>query len=192
MEKRKLALITGATAGIGEASSHILASAGYNLIINGRRVHSLERLEADIRSKYGVDCLSLSFDVQDRDAMTEAISGLKGEWKNIDILLNNAGLAAGLANVHDADWEDWDQMINTNVKGLINLTRLITPIMVSRKSGHIINITSIAGKEVYNKGSVHQSMLWMHLPKACALIWHHIMSRSHQLLRELSIPNSVW
>ena len=155
MKKGKLALITGATAGIGEASAHVLAAEGYNLIINGRRADSLLKLEAEVREKYGVECLSLPFDVQDRDAMTEAISGLKNEWRDIDLLLNSAGLAAGLANVHEADWDDWEQMINTNVKGLINLTRLVSPIMVSRQLGHIINITSIAGKEVYNKGSVY-------------------------------------
>ncbi len=155
MKKGKIALITGATAGIGEASAHLLAAEGYNLIINGRRVVSLRKLEARLREKYGIDVLSLPFDIQSRNELERAICGLSDEWSQIDLLVNNAGLAAGLADVYDADWNDWEQMIDTNVKGLVNLCRLITPMMVKRESGHIINITSIAGKEVYNKGSVY-------------------------------------
>lgn len=155
MGKKKIALITGATAGIGEASAHSLAAEGYNLIINGRRVESLRNLEAKLVDQYGINVLCLPFDIQNRDEIKSAVCGLSPEWSQIDLLLNNAGLAAGLADVHEADWDDWEQMIDTNVKGLVNICRLITPTMVERQSGHIINITSIAGKEVYSKGSVY-------------------------------------
>ena len=155
MGKSKIAFISGATAGIGEAAAHHLAAEGYKLILNGRRAEKLKLLESALKEEYSIDCLLLPFDVQNRDEMTQSISGIPEDWMDIDILLNNAGLAAGLATVHEADWEDWEQMINTNVKGLINLTRLVSPWMVKRQSGHIVNISSIAGKEVYNKGAVY-------------------------------------
>jgi NADP-dependent 3-hydroxy acid dehydrogenase YdfG len=155
MRNRNIAFITGATAGIGEATAHILAKKGYPLIINGRRRDRLEKLADTLSKEYKNPCLALPFDIRDREAISEAISSLPDEWSDIEILVNNAGLAAGLDTVHEADWDDWEQMVDTNLKGLINITRLITPSMVERKSGHIINITSIAGKEVYNKGSVY-------------------------------------
>ena len=155
MEKSKIVFISGATAGIGKATAHILASEGCDLIITGRRKESLKSLADELGEKYGIKCLTLPFDIQNRDEIVEAIDSIPEKWSEIDILVNNAGLAAGLDTVHEADWEDWEQMINTNVKGLIYLTRLITPGMVKRESGHVINITSIAGKEVYSKSSVY-------------------------------------
>ncbi len=151
----KLVFISGATAGIGKATATLLASEGYNLIINGRRESVLRDLENELRAKFGIKCWSLPFDVQSRSQMNEAFDNLPEDLRNIDILVNNAGLAAGLDPVHEGDWEDWDQMINTNIKGLLYLTRLISPGMVARESGHIINITSIAGKEVYSRSAVY-------------------------------------
>lgn len=155
MENPKIVFITGATSGIGKATAHLLASHGYHLIINGRRKDVLADLGRELQENYGVRCLSLSFDVRNRAEVEETLAGMKEEWQAIDVLINNAGLAAGLAPVHEADWDDWDQMIDTNVKGLLYLTRLLSPGMVERKSGHIINITSIAGKEAYANAAVY-------------------------------------
>ena len=155
MKRSKIVFISGATAGIGRATAYLLASEGYNLIINGRREGALLELENELQTKFGVKCISLSFDVQSRSQVSDAINSLGEEWRKIDILINNAGLAAGLDEVHEGNMEDWDQMINTNIKGLLYITRMISPGMVERKSGHIINITSIAGKEVYNKSAVY-------------------------------------
>lgn len=155
MMKEQTVLITGATSGIGEATARLLASEGLNLILTGRRNERLNSLCKELKDQYGIDCLPLDFDIRKIADVREALSGLEGKWQNIDILINNAGLAAGLAYVHEADWDDWEQMIDTNLKGLFYLSRLIAPGMVERGSGHIINITSIAGKEVYSKGSVY-------------------------------------
>ena len=155
MNKSGIVLLSGATSGIGEATAKILASEGYPLILNGRRADRLEKLADTLKKSYNIECLCLPFDVQDRDAMINAVDSIPVEWRNIQYLINNAGLAAGLDPVHKADWEDWEQMVNTNVKGLIYLTRLISPGMVERQAGHIINISSIAGKESYANGSVY-------------------------------------
>lgn len=155
MKKSGVVLITGASSGIGEATAHILARKGYPLILNGRRDDRLNKLAELLGKEYKAECLCLPFDVQDRDAMIEAINSIPEEWSSIEFLINNAGLAAGLDPVHKADWEDWEQMVNTNVKGLIYLTRQISPGMVERQRGHIINISSIAGKESYANGSVY-------------------------------------
>jgi len=155
MEKSKIVFISGATAGIGEATAYLLASEGYQLIINGRRQDKLQKLQKELIAKHDITCLALPFDVQDRDQTTDALKSLPKEWSKIDILINNAGLAAGLDFVHEADWDDWEQMVDTNIKGLMYLTRLISPGMVERESGHIINITSIAGKEAYTKASAY-------------------------------------
>jgi len=148
-------MITGATAGIGEATAKALAEKGFDLIITGRRKERLSALENEISKKTGVGVLSLSFDVRKRQQVKEAVENLPSEWKNIDILVNNAGLAAGLSHIHDGDYQDWEQMIDTNIKGLLYVTREVTPGMVERKSGHIVNIASVAGKEVYEKGNVY-------------------------------------
>jgi len=152
---RKIALITGATAGIGMATAEILAKNGYNLIITGRRKELLEGLKNELGVKYKSDVLTLHFDVRDRKQVEEAIDSLPNLWKNIDVLVNNAGLAAGLAPIHEGSTDDWDQMIDTNVKGLLYITRKIAPLMIERGSGHIVNISSIAAKETYENGNVY-------------------------------------
>ncbi|MDB5279972.1 MAG: NAD(P)-dependent oxidoreductase [Ferruginibacter sp.] len=151
----KIVLITGATSGIGEACARKFASAGYSLIITGRRTERLEKLKASLETEYPTEVISLTFDVQDRLAVNEAIEGLSAPWKQIDILINNAGLAAGRDLFEDADMDDWETMLNTNVHGLLYVSKAVLPFMIARKSGHIINMGSIAGKEVYEKGNVY-------------------------------------
>jgi 3-hydroxy acid dehydrogenase/malonic semialdehyde reductase len=152
---RKTVLITGATSGIGEATAIKFAEATYRLIITGRRKDRLNDLTEHLVQEYGIDVLPLCFDVRDLTQVEKYLGNLPEEWKNIDILVNNAGLAAGLSHIDDGDRDDWDRMIDTNVKGLLYVTRIIVPGMVSRQSGHIINISSIAGKEVYENGNVY-------------------------------------
>ena len=152
-----IALITGATAGIGRATALLLARNEYNVIITGRRSELLDKLELEIRSKTSAEVLSLCFDVRDRKAVELAAKSIPENWLSIDILVNNAGLAAGFSSIHEGDIDDWEQMIDTNIKGLLYITRAISPGMVDRKTGHIINIGSIAGKEVYEKGNVYCS-----------------------------------
>jgi len=151
----KIALITGATSGLGEAIALRLADEGYNVIITGRRKERLEELEKEIILKSKSKVASLSFDVRDYEQVAAAITGLPDEWKNIDVLVNNAGLAVGLSPIHEGVVDDWERMIDTNVKGLLYVTRIVSPVMVLRKSGHIINIGSIAGKNVYPNGGVY-------------------------------------
>lgn len=152
MEKRNV-LITGATSGIGEATARLLAKHNYNLIICGRRQDRLDKLSAELQSQTNVT--TLSFDVRDYDAVKAALQSLDGEWKNIDVLINNAGNAHGLDPVHRGSIADWDAMMDINVKGLLYVSREIMPAMTVRKSGHIINIGSVAGKEVYPNGNVY-------------------------------------
>lgn len=152
---RKIALITGATSGLGKAIALRLAKEGYDVIITGRRKERLDELEKEIEVKYEAKVLSLCFDVRVYAEVEKAINNLPEEWKNIDVLVNNAGLAAGLDPIHKGSLADWEQMIDTNVKGLLYVTRVISPAMVERKSGHIINIGSIAGKDVYPNGVVY-------------------------------------
>ena len=152
---RKTVLITGATSGIGEATAIKFAEATYRIIITGRRKDRLNDLTEHLVQEYGIDVLPLCFDVRDLRQVEKYLGNLPEEWKNIDILVNNAGLAAGLSHIDDGDRDDWDRMIDTNVKGLLYVTRAIVPGMVTRQSGHIINISSIAGKEVYENGNVY-------------------------------------
>jgi len=152
---RKIALVTGATAGIGMATAEILAKNGYNLIITGRRKELLDGLKNELGVKYKSDVLALNFDVRDRKQTEEAIDNLPKSWRNIDVLINNAGLAAGLAPIHEGSTDDWDQMIDTNVKGLLYITRKIAPLMIKKGGGHIVNISSIAAKETYENGNVY-------------------------------------
>jgi 3-hydroxy acid dehydrogenase / malonic semialdehyde reductase len=149
------ALITGATSGFGEAIARKLAKEGYNLIICGRRLERLVSLEKQLRQQYQCEIVSLAFDIRNRKGVAMAFSSLPDQWKDIDVLINNAGLALGLNKVQDGDPDDWDTMIDTNVKGLLYITRMIAPGMVMRRKGHIINIGSIAGKEVYPNGNVY-------------------------------------
>lgn len=151
----KIALITGATSGIGKASAMIFAKNGYDLVITGRREEKLEHLSKKLFQKYAINVLPLCFDVRKRKDVKKAVSHLKGKWKNIDVLLNNAGLAKGFDEIHKGDVNDWETMIDTNLKGLLYMTREISPNMVKRQKGHIINIASTAGKEVYPKGNVY-------------------------------------
>lgn len=150
MASKPIALITGATSGIGEATARILA-ASYDLILCGRRKSRLEQLAEELNTKSQL----LSFDVREKDAVFEAIESLPPDWQKIDLLINNAGNAHGLNLIHEGDTDDWDAMMDINVKGLLYVSKAIMPGMVARKSGHIVNISSIAGLEVYAKGNVY-------------------------------------
>ena len=152
-----IAIITGASSGIGRATAEILARNDYDVIITGRRMEKLEELEEQIRLKTEADVLSLAFDIRDQDAVMKACEQLTGKWENVDVLVNNAGLAAGMSHIHEGSVDDWEQMIDTNIKGLLYITRNISPGMVKRQKGHIINIGSIAGKEAYEKGNVYNA-----------------------------------
>lgn len=153
----KITLITGATSGIGQACALRFAGLGHHLILTGRRINRLENLQKEIGEKYRVPVLILAFDVRDNKAVRAALDGLPGNWKDIDILVNNAGLALGLDSIEEGSLEDWEQMIDTNIKGLLYVTRAVAPGMKARGKGHIINIGSIAGREVYPKGNVYCS-----------------------------------
>ena len=152
---KKIALITGATTGIGNATAHKLANNNYNLIITGRRKDLLDAVKKELGIKYKCDVLTLNFDVRDPKQVEETIDNLSESWKKIDVLVNNAGLAAGLNPVQSGDLEDWDQMVDTNVKGLLYITRKVSPLMIENGHGHIINISSVAAKEVYENGNVY-------------------------------------
>jgi len=151
----KVAFITGATSGFGKACAEKFAKMGYDVIITGRRAERLEQLQLDLQKHYNIAALPLSFDVQDKDAVFEAMTHLDDGWKKIDVLVNNAGLAAGRDYFDEASLDDWDAMINTNVKGLLYVSKAVLPFMVANKKGHIINIGSTAAKEVYEKGNVY-------------------------------------
>lgn len=150
----KIALITGATSGIGQATALKIAEAGYDIILTGRRKERLERISQDIRNK-GVDVLSLCFDIRKQEEVKQAIEGLDEKWKNISVLVNNAGLAVGVSPLQEGIVDDWERMIDTNVKGLLYMTREVAPLMIRNKEGHIVNLASIAGKEVYPGGNVY-------------------------------------
>ncbi len=150
---QRIALITGATSGIGEATARLLAKNNFNLIICGRRKDRLEKIRSELSALTSVT--TLSFDVRDYSAVQSALQSLPGDWKNIDVLINNAGNAHGLDPIQRGNVADWDAMMDINVKGLLYVSREIIPGMTERKSGHIINIGSIAGKEVYPNGNVY-------------------------------------
>jgi NADP-dependent 3-hydroxy acid dehydrogenase YdfG len=149
----RIAFITGATSGIGEATARIFSDHGIDLIICGRREKRLQSLQAKLSQKVKVH--TLTFDVKDRDKVFQIIDDLPEEWKKIDILVNNAGNAHGYDSIHEGSLDDWESMIDINVKGLLYVSRAVIPGMVERRSGHVINIGSIAGKEVYPKGNVY-------------------------------------
>jgi 3-hydroxy acid dehydrogenase / malonic semialdehyde reductase len=151
----KIIMITGATSGFGMATAVKFAKNGYDLIITGRRKERLDELEKELLSYGKIKLLSLNFDVRNRDEVAAVIENLPEEWKAIDILVNNAGLAVGLSHIDNGDIDDWERMIDTNVKGLLYVTRAVAPLMVARNSGHIFNIGSIAGKEDYENGNVY-------------------------------------
>jgi len=151
----RIALITGASSGIGEATALKLAQNGFDLILTGRRSDRLQILKEKISQENKCRVKIISFDIRSREETTAAFKSLPEEWINIDVLINNAGLAVGLDPIHEGNEDDWDRMIDTNVKGLLYITRLVSPNMVKRNSGHIINISSIAGKESYALGNVY-------------------------------------
>lgn len=151
----KRVLITGASSGIGRATAIQFAEKGFSLILNGRRKELLEDLKNEINTSYRVEVLISVFDVRDKKAVFDAIDSLKDEWKQVDILVNNAGLAAGRDLIDEGDIEDWETMLDTNVNGLLYVTKAILPEMVKRKSGHIINIGSIAGDDMYERGNIY-------------------------------------
>jgi len=152
---KKIALITGATSGIGAATALLLAQNGFNLIITGRRQEQLNILTEKLKAECAVEVHALCFDIRKLSAVNQAIDSLPDEWKNIDVLVNNAGLAAGLDPIQGGNIDDWEQMLDTNVKGLLYISRKVLPTMVQRASGHVVNIGSIAGKEVYPNGNVY-------------------------------------
>lgn len=154
-DEGKIVLITGATSGIGRATAYKFAQNGYNLILTGRRVDRLQSIGFLIKAEFNIPVYLLNFDVRDLEQTAEALASLPEAWSRVDILVNNAGLAKGLAPIHEGSFEHWNTMIDTNIKGLLHMTRLISPGMVVRKSGHIINVCSTAGKEVYPDGNVY-------------------------------------
>lgn len=151
----KTILITGATSGFGKAIAYRFAKEGYTVCITGRRAERLAEVKQDIESKYGTKVITLQFDVRNRKQVEEALGDLKSKVDKIDILVNNAGLASGMATIDEGDIDDWETMIDTNLKGLLYVTRQIAPLMRAQASGHIINIGSTAGKMVYKNGNVY-------------------------------------
>ncbi len=152
---QQTALITGATSGIGLATARSFAQLQYKLVLTGRRFDRLQQIKSELENEFNVPVVILNFDIRKQTECDQAWNSLSEEWKKIDVLINNAGLAAGLAPVQNAEVADWEQMIDTNVKGLLYMSRLVIPGMSERKRGHIINISSIAGKQAYANGSVY-------------------------------------
>lgn len=155
--KNKVVLITGASSGIGRACSEQFASLGARLILTARRIDRLDELSRDIKKAYGTDVLAIRLDVQDKKEVSHAVGSLGSDWSSVDVLLNNAGLALDNVPMQEGNIDDWDTMINTNVRGLLYVTRAILPGMISRNRGHIINIGSIAGHECYPRGNVYSA-----------------------------------
>lgn len=153
--KNKIVFITGASSGIGEACARKFASQGANLILNARNMSKLVELKNELIEEFGIQVDLLPFDVRDRNVVTNAIQSLSDEWSAIDILINNAGLVIGVDKEYEGNLDEWDIVIDTNIKGLLTMTRLIVPGMLKRGSGHIINIGSIAGEAAYPGGSVY-------------------------------------
>ena len=151
----KIALITGATSGIGMATAKLLASNNFNLIITGRREELLDKLEAELLSTNDIMVYSLAFDVRIKSEVEKAFNQLPAEWQDVDVLINNAGLAVGYEDIVEGSTDDWEQMIDTNVKGLLYMSKVVATKMIARKSGHIVNLSSIAGKEAYKNGNVY-------------------------------------
>lgn len=150
-----IVLVTGATAGFGQACATTFAAKGYDVIITGRRKERLEEVSTQLTQEFGVNVLALHFDVRNQDEVNTVLGGIPEEWRRIDVLVNNAGLAAGLDPIDQGNTEDWDAMIDTNIKGLLYVSHVVMPWMRSRTSGHIINIGSTAAKIVYAKGNVY-------------------------------------
>jgi NADP-dependent 3-hydroxy acid dehydrogenase YdfG len=154
---KKIAIVTGATSGFGKSIAYKLSENGYDLIITGRRSERLQEISRDLLAKFNIKVLSLCFDVRDADAVASAFESIPNEWKHWSVLVNNAGLALGRESLEMGDLEDWNQMIDTNVKGLLYVTKAAVPVMKEHGVGTIINIGSIAGKECYPGGNVYSA-----------------------------------
>jgi 3-hydroxy acid dehydrogenase/malonic semialdehyde reductase len=152
---KNIVFITGASSGFGRAFAEKFAENGYSLILNARRVEKLNALKSDLEARYSAKIYLLPFDVQQKAEVSKAIQSLPAEWQDISILINNAGLALGRDYFEEASMDDWETMIDTNVKGLLYVTKAVIPFMIETRKGHIINIGSTAGKEVYEKGNVY-------------------------------------
>jgi len=152
---KRIVFITGATSGIGQACAEKFAAAGDDLIINGRRQDRLEELQQSLHQRYAVDILCASFDVRSREEVTNSVNGFRGKWRHIDILINNAGLALGRDFFEEASLDDWETMVSTNVNGLLYVSKAVIPLMIEQAHGHILNLGSVAGDEVYEKGNVY-------------------------------------
>jgi hypothetical protein len=170
---KKIALITGATSGIGQATAKLLAKNDFDVIITGRRNKRLEQLEEEIIKSQSTNVYTLNFDVRNKTEVEDAINSLPDEWKNISVLINNAGLASGLDPVQDGNYDDWEKMIDTNVKGLLYVSRVVSKIMVENKSGHISSIAA-AKLILMAEFIAAQNMPLKPLPKACGSICSHI------------------
>ncbi|MES2379127.1 MAG: SDR family oxidoreductase [Bacteroidota bacterium] len=151
----KIALITGATAGIGEACAQLFAREKYNLVLTGRRLDRLEKLAASLNKKYNTEVAVCAFDVRDREQVINNFESLPAKWKKVDVLINNAGLSQGLDPIQNGSLDDWDTMIDTNIKGLLYVSKVVSNWMITNGKGHIVNLGSIAGKEVYPNGNVY-------------------------------------
>jgi 3-hydroxy acid dehydrogenase/malonic semialdehyde reductase len=151
----KIALITGATSGIGEACANVFARERYDLVLTGRRMDRLEELARHLKDEYNVNVILLNFDVRNRDEAVQQLESLPDEWKKVNVLVNNAGLSLGLEPFQQGSYDDWDTMIDTNVKGLLYVSKVVANWMITNQFGHIINLGSIAGKEVYLNGNVY-------------------------------------
>ena len=155
MNNQKTILITGASAGIGEACAHVFAKNNCRLILTARRADRLEELKRNLEQEYNIEVFTLVFDVQNRNEVETALHSLPNHWRNIDVLINNAGLSLGLEPIQNGNVDDWETMIDTNVKGLLYVSKIISSIMIENNKGHIINLGSIAGKESYLNGNVY-------------------------------------
>ena len=155
MNHSKTVLITGATSGFGAACAHKFGANGYRVILTGRREERLKEMQATLQQQWGAESWVLPFDVQDRAAVFAAIESLPPEWQTVDVLVNNAGLALGRDGFDEANLDDWDTMIDTNVKGLLYVSKAVLPLMIKKGGGQVINIGSTAGKEVYERGNVY-------------------------------------
>jgi len=155
--KNKIVFITGASSGFGLACADLFAKNGAKLIIAARRTDRLKKIAKELKSKYKTNILPVELDVRNKSMVSAVVKNLPSGWKNIEVLINNAGLSRGLDKLHEGKFNDWDEMIDTNIKGLLYVSREIIPLMIKRNSGHVINIGSIAGHEVYPKGNVYSA-----------------------------------
>jgi 3-hydroxy acid dehydrogenase/malonic semialdehyde reductase len=181
--KNKIVFITGASSGIGKACAEQFAAAGANVILTARRIDRIEKLAQALSSQHQIKALPIQLDVQQNDQVIEVINGLSAEWKNIDILINNAGLALSTDLIQEADINNWEIMIDTNIKGLLYITHAILPGMIARNNGHIVNIGSVAGHDYYPRGNVYSAT--KHAVKALSEVRWKDKDRAKQLYANL-------